>query len=470
MTDLAGRTEAEVLILQMKAAKATSAADLQPSLRVDVSYALVTLGTSAVWSIITGWLLYFYLPPAGSGGEPGRALVPAALYSAAMLATRALNAAIAPPVGYLSDHTRSRWGRRLPYLAISGLPMLALFVLLWTPPVATESGWNLLYLVFVLGLYNAAYTLHQIPYAALLPELALTDRHRVRISAWSASMMLVGTVLGGLAGPAINRFGYLGMALLYGSVALPLLYAPLAVLRERSGRQIAAAERLNVRQAVTTMLHNRAFRVLTASGLLYWSVTSFLLAVVPFIVTEVCLLTVSDTLYFYIAAIVTSLACYPVVTWLVGRVGKWAVFTGSLLAGALVLPTLMLISPALPLGLLAQGLLWITLEAIAMSGVTMLPPVFGAEVIDHDETVTGQRREGFYAAAWGLLDQVANGVAGAALPLLLLLGRSRFDPRGPLGVRLVGALGGVLLLAAFLIFLRYPFRNRAGRAQGGRHD
>jgi Na+/melibiose symporter-like transporter len=140
-------------------------------------------------------------------------------------------------------------------------------------------------------------------------------------------------------------------------------------------------------------------------------------------------------------------------------VGKWAVFAGSLLASAIVLPGLMLIGDWLPLPLRTQGFIWITLQAIAMSGVTMLPPAFGADIVDHDETLTGQRREGAYYATWGFLDQVINGTASAILPLVLLLGRSQSDPRGPLGVRMIGVLGGVMMLAAFLIFLNYPLRR-----------
>ena len=62
-----------------------------------------------------------------------------------------------------------------------------------------------------------------------------------------------------------------------------------------------------------------------------------------------------------------------------------------------------------------------------------------------------------------------NGVIGALLPLLLLLGRSRSDPRGPLGVRMVGIVGGILMFVGFVIFLNYPLRHRprAGEGHGG---
>jgi GPH family glycoside/pentoside/hexuronide:cation symporter len=408
-----------------------------------------------MWSVLSGWLLYFYLPPEGEGFP----LVPAALYSVTMLGVRTINALVAPPIGRLSDHHRGRWGRRLPFMCASALPMTVFFFLLWTPPLQSESIWNLVYLAIVSLLYNVAYTFNQVPYMALLPELAVTERARVRFSAWSSSFFLLGMVLGSVAGPLIEKLGYRSTALIYATIALPLLYVPLLILQERPGRQIKVRDRMTLKDAVATMLRNRAFLILTATNILYWSVTNFVQATIPFIVTEVCQLTTGDTLYFYIPGILASLLCYPVVTSLSKRVGKSQIFSGSLLASALVLPALMLIGDWLPLPLRAQGILWITLQAVAMAGVTMLPPAFGAEVTDYDEDLTGQRREGTYYATWGLLDQVINGVASAMLPLILLLGRSQSDPQGPLGVRLIGPLSGIMMFAAFLIFLKYPLRH-----------
>jgi GPH family glycoside/pentoside/hexuronide:cation symporter len=425
------------------------------SLRTDISYALITLGSATLWSILGGWLLYFYLPPQGETS----ARVPAALLGTAMLATRVLNGLVTPPIGYLSDRTRSRWGRRLPYMFVSALPMLALFVLLWRPPVSGESIWNLAYLVLILGLYNLAYVINQIPYTALLPELAVTDRQRVRLSAWTSGLMLVGTIAGGLAGPLIDRFGYMNMSLIYAATLLPLFYLPFLALRE--SQPARAVQRASFWQDLATLFQNRAFVLLTATGAFYWGITALVQATIPYIVTEVCLLGTADTMLFYIPALLASLLCYPLITWLATRVNKHAIFSISLLASAVVLPGLLLIGDWLPMTRKAQGITWITLQAIALSGVIMLQPTLGAEVIDHDEQLTGQRREGIYYAAWGVLDQIVNGITSGVLPLLLLLGRSHTDPHGPLGVRMVGVLGGIMMLAAFITFRKYPLRHRS---------
>lgn len=432
----------------------TSVDTQHPSLRTDIFYALITLGSTTIWSVLSGWLLYFYMPPEGTP------LVPVAFYGVAMIVTRIVDAIIDPPIGYLSDYTRSRWGRRLPFMFASALPMLVFFVLLWTPPMQGESIWNLVYLVVVFELYNVAYSFLQIPYGALLPELALTDHHRVRISAWNASFEMVSMLLGGFVGLVIEKLSYVRAALVYAVAMLPFFYLPFLVLRERPGRQIAVTERLDFRKSLSVTLRNRAFLVYTATWALYWSTMTFVQSAIPFIATEICLLTRADTMYFYIPAVLISLVCYPLITWLSGRLGKWRVYTGSLLASAVVLPGLMLIGDWLPVPLKVQGVFWVILEAVAVSGAVMLPSAFVAEITDHDESLTGQRREGAYYATWGFLDNIITGVASALLPLLLLLGRSRSDPHGPLGVRMVGVAGGIMMFAAFLVFLRYPLRHR----------
>jgi Na+/melibiose symporter-like transporter len=217
------------------------------------------------------------------------------------------------------------------------------------------------------------------------------------------------------------------------------------------------------------MMRNRAFLVMTATGVCYWGITTLVQSMIPYIVTEVCHLSPGDTLVFYVPGVLAALACYPLIAWLSDRWGKWTVFAVSLLAAALVLPGLMLIGDWLPVPLKAQGITWITLQAVAMSGVMVLPPAFGAEITDHDAALTGQRREGTYYATWGMLDQIVNGVVAAAVPLLLLLGRSRSDPRGPLGVRMVGVIGGVLMFAAFVIFMNYPLRRHAPAGECHEH-
>ncbi len=414
-----------------------------------ILYAVLTLGSSTLWGVLNGWLLYFYLPPDDTPRTP------VALYGAVMLVARLINMAITLPVGYLSDRTRTRLGRRMPYLYTGLALMPALFVLLWFPPHPGESIGNLLYLAGVMIAFNVAYECYQTPYDALLPELFRPEPQRVRVAAWQAGFQLLGAILSGLAGPLIAALGYQRAAQVYALGLLPIFIVPLLFLRERRS-EYDPPMTISFRQSLRLALAYPPFQVFTLSWALFWMASTFLLETMPYIVTEVCRREAGEAVYFYLPTVLVSLLCLPLVTRLSDRWGKRRVYLASLLAGAVILPLLALIGEAIPLPLLAQGIGWVVLAAAALSAAQVLPSAIAAEITDWDERLSGQRREGMFYAFWGLLDQLASGLGLAIIPLFLLLGRSAGEPHGPLGVRLLGLAGGMALLLAFLIFRRYP--------------
>jgi glycoside/pentoside/hexuronide:cation symporter, GPH family len=414
-----------------------------------IAYAIITLATSTLWGVISGWLLYFYLPPTG---EP---LVPIALYSLVMLISRGVNILLTLPIGHLSDRTHSRWGRRMPYVVSGALLLPVLFILMWTPPHAGESVVNLLYIAVIMVAFNIAYEVHQVPYEALFPELLPGEKERINISAWRTGFQLLGAILTGAAGPLIEKTGYAHTAILFALGTAPFLFLPMFFLREKI-QAPRKEEELSLKASLKLTISNRSFQIFILAWALFWIASTFVMETLPYIVTEICRLSEAETIYFYIPAVLASLLCFPVVTWLSKRFGKIRIFGGSLLAGAVVLPGLLIINDRLPFPLIVQGIFWISLQSIALSGAQVLPTAIAADITDMDEKVTGRRREGSFYAFWGLLDQLSSGIGSALLPLFLLLGRSNTDPHGPIGVRLLGGIGGLLLLVGFLIFRQYP--------------
>ncbi len=419
-----------------------------------LTYTLITLGSSTLWGIISGWLLYFYLPP---GEQP---LVPIAFYSLIILASKLINIMLGLPVGYLSDHTQSRWGRRLPYIIGGGLFLPILFFLLWTPPHQNESLGNLFYLAIVLITFSAAYEIHQIPYESLLPELAVGEKDRVAISTWKTGFLLVGNILAGFAGPLIAKLGYAHSMAIFAAIAAPILILPGFLLRNYINLASKPIEKISFLDGLKTTFGNRPFQTFTLSWGLMWTASTFIIGTIPFIVTEVCRVDKANAVYFYLSGIAGTLFAFPFVSRLSARYSMKAVYRGSLLAGAITLPSLLLIGDWIPISLFAQGILWIILQSISFAGAQILPGALAAEITDHDELLTGQRREGSFYSVWGLLNQVASGLAAGIIPLFLLLGRSQLDPNGPLGVRLLGLASGILLLISFLIFGQYKLEKQ----------
>ncbi len=418
-------------------------------------YTVITLGSATLWGLISGWLLYFYLPP---GEQP---LVPIAFYSVVILASKAVNILLGLPIGYLSDHTRSNWGRRLPYIIGGGIFLPVLFFFLWTPPSTTESNWNLLYLAAVLIAFSAAYEIHQIPYDSLLPELAVGEKDRVTISTWKTGFLLGGNILSGFAGPLIARLGFAATMGIFAAITAPIIILPGFFLHTRIHHAAQPREKISFLEGLRTTFANRPFQTFTLSWGLMWTASTFILGTIPFIVTEICRLDKSDTVYFYLSAIASTLLVFPFITRLSTRYGMKTIYRGSLLAGAICLPGLLLIGDWIPLPLFAQGIIWIVLQSVSLAGGQILPSAMAAEITDNDEILTGQRREGSFYSVWGLPNQVSSGLAAGLIPLFLLLGRSKLEPQGPLGVRLLGLAGGVLLFASFWIFRQYKLESIA---------
>ena len=413
---------------------------------VQLAYAIITLGSSTLWGVISGWLLYFYLPP---GTQP---LVSPALYSIVILISKAVNIFFGLPIGYISDNTESSWGRRLPYVIGGAIALPILFVLLWTPPHARGSNITLLYLFLISVAFNTAYEIHQVPYEALLPELAVSEKQRVTISSWKTGFVLVGNIFAGFTGPLINSMGYIHAMWIFAVIAAPAMILPGLFLRRRINLNIKPTQKIPFFESLKITFDNRDFQIFSLSWSLLWIGSTFVLTILPFIVTEVCGLNAADTVYFYLPAIAVTLLAFPFVIRLSDRYGMKITYRGSVLAGAIAFPTLMLIGDWIPIPLLAQGILWIVIQSASLAGTQILPSAMVAQITDQDEMVTGHRREGSFYSVWGLLNQISSGLGMTIIPLVLLLGRSRSDPNGPLGVRLLGLLGGVLLLISYFAY------------------
>ena len=151
-------------------------------------------------TILYAWLPYFYSPPADAGLTR---YVPLAAFAAVLAGGRILDAVSDPLIGYLSDNTRSRWGRRKPYIFVSTPILFLAFILVWRPPVDSVSMSNVIYLATVLFFYYWAYTGVLIPWFAVLPEMSPNNpKYRLAIQAWQRLPVPVTKWLG----PKIVKF------------------------------------------------------------------------------------------------------------------------------------------------------------------------------------------------------------------------------------------------------------------------
>jgi GPH family glycoside/pentoside/hexuronide:cation symporter len=105
--------------------------------------------------------------------------VEARMVGLALLIALVFDAFSDPIVGYLSDNTRSRWGRRHPWMYFAAIPVSIAYYFLWSPPGGLSGNQLFAYLVMLSILIRTLITLYEVPSSALAPEITRDYDERV---------------------------------------------------------------------------------------------------------------------------------------------------------------------------------------------------------------------------------------------------------------------------------------------------
>jgi GPH family glycoside/pentoside/hexuronide:cation symporter len=349
-------------------------------------------------------------------------LAPLGAIAIAIALARAFDALTDPLMGWLSDHTHTRFGRRKPYIAF-GTPFAALcFVALFSPPGDLGAIGASLWFAASFTLFFLFFTIVEIPYAALGAELTPSYGERSTLFGYRAFFIAAGTITAALmptllaaAGWSDERQAFRAMAALYGLLLLLLNGGLLLGVQER--RDYVLRESNPLVPGVRRALRNRPFRILLLAG-----IVSAIPAAIPAILLP----------YFVQYVLQPSEAGVMVGLFLVTYLGAGLVFVPLWLAVARragKLPTLIGVSAigiagsvfyffAGPGDLLYAGCIYFVTGTVSMAG-NFLIPAMAADVIDYDELRTGKRREAQYTSFWTLIPKFVA-IPGASIPLAIL--------------------------------------------------
>jgi len=121
--------------------------------------------------------------------------VEAEMVGLALLIALVFDAFSDPFVGYLSDNTRSRWGRRHPWMYFAAVPVSIAYFFLWAPPAEMSANTLFVYLVVLSILIRTLITLYEVPSSALAPELTRDYDERTSLMAWRTFFGWIGGTL-----------------------------------------------------------------------------------------------------------------------------------------------------------------------------------------------------------------------------------------------------------------------------------
>ncbi|MEM4627700.1 MAG: MFS transporter [Ignisphaera sp.] len=402
-------------------------------------------------SLIVGWLLYYYCPPENSDLP---LLAPIVVMGAAMLFGRAIDAISDPLIGYWSDRTLSRWGRRRPFILAGFIAMTFSQVAVWRPLVQGYSLWNAVYASTLLGIFWFGYTAAIAPYLALLPEIASSSSDRVKLVAYQTLFSQLSLVIGGVAVPVLlGRLGYLNTSIVLTIIATTSMLPIVLVFREKPIAREKIAEKLDLWRALRITYTNRVFIVyLIPTALLVLS-TTIVQIVLPYLVTVSAGLEASYVAIVYLPLIAVSILTLPLYRKLASRYGKKRVYMLGMALFAI--PTIAtslvgIVSVEPVVFLVAMGALF----GFFATPLLMLPNAFIADITDIDEKITGYRREAIYFGAQGFVTKSMAGLAGVLSSIFLeYLG---YTTGADLGIRISFIFSSLILVPAVVVFSRYP--------------
>lgn len=377
-----------------------------------------------------------------------------------------------PFLGYLSDRTKSRFGRRVPFILYGALPLGVFFAIVWSPPVRSSHTFLFTaYFLITAILYDTMFNVTMVNWSALFPELFQTAKARALGSAWKQMFGIIGIILG-LALPTMlaSLMGWRAMGWVFGAVGAVTLLTTVPsmelkkrhTLRQRekveAGNEVRLAT-LPVRQALRHTLVNRSF--LTFVGMRFFVQFAFTMLTADLSYYAKYNLRMDGTQQSFVLLGTLVVALPLVYVWgvLVPRIGAFRTACAAIiLFGLALLPFLFAhtFQTAMMAGL---GI------GVGLSGILILTDVLIADVIDEDELKTGTRREGMFYGIHGLIVGLCT-PAQAILTTLVLVTtgyvHSEFQPASALlGFRfMISVIPMVSLVLGLAIFMAYPLKKR----------
>jgi GPH family glycoside/pentoside/hexuronide:cation symporter len=398
--------------------------------------------------------------------------VPLGYLAIAIALARSFDALSDPAIGWLSDRTRTRLGRRRPYL-ILGPPFCALaFYLLMSPPRGLPPLSSAFWFATFFILYFFFHTVYGLPHQALGSELTLDYHERSSLFGVRESFTIVGTIIAasapgfmmkGLSWDERRVFSTLGALF---ALLLVSLYWLLA-WRVRERPQFASRDSNPFIPGVRRALRNRPFRILLLSYLIGSTTGAIPATMVPFFNQYVIQpknpeLWLSFELLGYFAM---GILCMPL--WVAGarRFGKRQTWLASFVMGTTGGAAMFFLGKGDTLGLLVL-ICW---AGASFGAGLFLGPSMQADVIDYDELHTGKRREAQYTAFWSILPKFVA-IPSAALPFAVLASMGYVpntvqSPAVLLAIRGIFALGPAFSsVLSFAVAWRYPITEKIHRA------
>lgn len=313
-----------------------------------------------------------------------------------------------PIYGILSDNTRTKIGRRKPWLIIGTPIFVVAFILFFSPPAALQQNGLFVWALIFYCITGTLDSLINANYGALFPELFPNDKIRAKTNSIRQVCQLVAMIIGIALTPMITDaltkatnvyLGFMITAIVYGVVQLAVVLYMAFGVHEPPVTEIK--NKVEILPAILAMIKSKNFWIAGAANAFYSAAMGLVMASVPFFVLYSLSGNVSST---YILGPVIVLAIGGVVGWsqLVKKIGAVMVWRIAFVVLALAFVPLYFANN------LWSAIVSSAFVGIGFSGVISTMDIIGAKVMDEDYIKYGIKREGIYSSAMGFMNRLSG--------------------------------------------------------------
>jgi GPH family glycoside/pentoside/hexuronide:cation symporter len=407
-------------------ASAAAIADDRPQpipFRVRFSWGLGSLGTIGYLNTVTSLVLVYLTTVMKI--DPG-------LAGAMVFTARIVDAFSDPLMGWVTDRTRSRWGRRRPWLLLGAFVCgLGLPLVYSQHAFGVENGAAMVALA-VLIFYSIGFTIFNVPYLTMPVEMTTDRLQRLDLMSYRSVFMMFGSVAGSAGAPLLveklgrNADAYQALGVVAGIVVFALM---LTTFLGTSGARAndAPMGRVPIREQLQAVLDNRPFMMMVGIKVFQFVALSAAGATTAFFVVMVLKRDFSLMSLLAIATIASTLTFIPFFRWVGRHVTKRTGLAIGIVGEIFATLTWVFATPEdSEMFFVARGVL----AGIFSSAILLFSQAMWLDTIDYDRERSGLRREGLYTSLYVFIERLGYSMG----PLLLgeLLQAMDFDKNLPL--------------------------------------
>ncbi len=430
------------------------------SLKFTIIWGLAALGGAVIAGVFGGMQVIFYQDYLGLSAK--WITIAATVYAI-------WNAINDPLFGHITDNTRSKRGRRVPFMRFTA-PFLALFfIMVWLVP----QGWGQIgvfaWMLIAMVLYDTAYTIIFLVYSALLPEITESDSQRADLQVSYSLFTLIGTIIGFLipdmVRPKADATSLMPFRLAMIAIAIICMFLIiLTSLNVKERKEFLLDEPLPFWQMIRQSFTNRSFLIVSFANFMSILMQSLTLAMIYYMSDYV--VQASSVMPLLLSIFIPLIIGVPIASFLSKKIGVSHAQQLMMLIGGvgLIISTFVSSNYLVP---------FVVLAGLGLAGPLTLTNILFAQVADEDELKTGTRREGAFFGINALITKPAQSIA-MILPAQILtathfitresnggLMQLNQPSEAVLGIKvLFGLIPGIALIIGALLLVFYPLKGQ----------